>query len=264
MYTQVYDEDYCVPPISFTGYNDGTLGIWTWSMMPHFAGSFEIQISTDPAHDDATSIAIPRGSTFVYPLNGNIVYARARSVTANQIISDWTDWESTGVPVALGGASTGGIDGPASSTDNGVVRWDGTAGDTIQDSDVLISDRGKVTFPDDDIDAPINITARSSAPNTPVTGDVYLDDGTNTQSGNRGWRVYTGSAWVDIKAGATSFLNLTDTPSSYSGNANTIPVINRNANGINFSGSNIGYFTDIGAYCTIKASGNQFGWKYTP
>lgn len=43
----------------------------------------------------------------------------------------------------LGGAA-GGISGPASSTDNAVVRWDGTGGATVQDSVVNIGDTGVI------------------------------------------------------------------------------------------------------------------------
>ena len=57
---------------------------------------------------------------------------------------------------------------------------------------------------DDADDPPMNITERSSAPTTPSANDIYLDDGTNTASGNPGWRRYTGAAWEDISAGGGS------------------------------------------------------------
>ena len=44
-----------------------------------------------------------------------------------------------------GGGGTGDVTGPVSSTDNAIVRWDGTAGDTIQNSTVTISDTGAVS-----------------------------------------------------------------------------------------------------------------------
>jgi len=43
----------------------------------------------------------------------------------------------------LGGAA-GGISGPVSSTDNAPARWNGTAGDTLQDSVVTIGDTGVI------------------------------------------------------------------------------------------------------------------------
>lgn len=39
----------------------------------------------------------------------------------------------------------GGVIGPVSSTDNAIVRWNGTAGDTIQNSVVIVSDTGAIT-----------------------------------------------------------------------------------------------------------------------
>lgn len=43
-----------------------------------------------------------------------------------------------------------------------------------------------------------NLTQLSAAPSSPVAGQVYLDDGTNTSHGNPGLRRYTGTAWVDL------------------------------------------------------------------
>jgi hypothetical protein len=47
----------------------------------------------------------------------------------------------------LPSGSIGDVSGPASSTDNAVVRFDGTSGKTIQNSSVIISDTGTVTLP---------------------------------------------------------------------------------------------------------------------
>lgn len=42
-----------------------------------------------------------------------------------------------------------------------------------------------------------NMDLKSSPPSNPGSGDWYLDDGTNTSSGNLGIRIYDGSSWVD-------------------------------------------------------------------
>lgn len=42
----------------------------------------------------------------------------------------------------IGSQFANGLSGPASSTDNAIVRWDGTAGDTVQNSNATISDTG--------------------------------------------------------------------------------------------------------------------------
>jgi hypothetical protein len=44
----------------------------------------------------------------------------------------------------------------------------------------------------------LNIAPRSTEPASPEEDDIYLDDGTNTESGSIGWRRYTGAAWEDI------------------------------------------------------------------
>ncbi len=41
--------------------------------------------------------------------------------------------------------ASGGVVGPVSSTDNALVRWDGTTGATIQNSVVIVSDAGAVS-----------------------------------------------------------------------------------------------------------------------
>lgn len=63
----------------------------------------------------------------------------------------------------LGGiASFGDVDGPASSTDNAIARFDGTTGKLIQNSVVVVSDAGAITVPE------------ISAPSTPASGTVHI------------------------------------------------------------------------------------------
>lgn len=57
---------------------------------------------------------------------------------------------STGTGVtwgAGGGGGSGSFNGPVTSTDNAIVRYDGTTGDTAQNSLVTISDTGAITAP---------------------------------------------------------------------------------------------------------------------
>lgn len=44
----------------------------------------------------------------------------------------------------------------------------------------------------------IRSTPLSSPPSNPLTDELYLDDGTNTQSGVMGWRMYRSGAWEDV------------------------------------------------------------------
>lgn len=57
----------------------------------------------------------------------------------------------------------------------------------------------KLTISDDSSNPPLNITARNSAPSAPASGDIYLDDGTNTETGGPNWRQYDGSGWSDVR-----------------------------------------------------------------
>jgi hypothetical protein len=83
------------------------------------------------------------------------------------------------------GGGSGNVSGPGSSTDNALVRWDGTAGDTIQNSPVTCADTtGELTWVGDAL-------IRSAAGDTNVmlryegTGKTYFSNGVNAQ------------AWVD-------------------------------------------------------------------
>lgn len=62
--------------------------------------------------------------------------------------------------------ASGGVNGPGSSTDNALARWNGTGGDTLQDSTVLVSDNGEMT----NASQPA-FRAYPSATLTNVTGD---------------------------------------------------------------------------------------------
>lgn len=59
---------------------------------------------------------------------------------------------------------------------------------------------GTMKFNYDATKAPFNITARSTPPSNPNNKDAYMDNGTNTASGQPGWRRYNGSSWDDCGA----------------------------------------------------------------
>lgn len=57
-------------------------------------------------------------------------------------------WGAGGMPEFIDPASiTGVFDGPSSSTDNAIVRWDGTDGKNTQDSEVYVTDSGNIENP---------------------------------------------------------------------------------------------------------------------
>jgi hypothetical protein len=56
-------------------------------------------------------------------------------------------------------------------------------------------------YPDDATTAPLNMTPRSAPPSVGNVNDIYLDDGTNTASGQRGFRICLSTGpdvWGDI------------------------------------------------------------------
>jgi hypothetical protein len=67
--------------------------------------------------------------------------------------------------------STAGVVGPGSSTDNAVARFDGTTGQTIQNSLVIVSDAGLLTAP--------SLAATNGATGTFTTVDLKTVTVTN-------------------------------------------------------------------------------------
>jgi hypothetical protein len=83
---------------------------------------------------DGTSGAVTQNSSVTIDDSGNVTTAgRIHSTTTGFRFPDNTD------------QTTAGVIGPGSSTDNAVVRWDGTSGTTTQNSSVTIDDSGNVT-----------------------------------------------------------------------------------------------------------------------
>jgi len=57
---------------------------------------------------------------------------------------------------------------------------------------------GSAKNPISNIDMFNIMSVKSSEPSSPSDGDIYLDDGSNTSSGNYALRVYNGTSWVDM------------------------------------------------------------------
>lgn len=57
-----------------------------------------------------------------------------------------------------------------------------------------------IGLPNSAVAAPMNVVETGTEPSTPLLNDMYVDDGTNTGSGNPGWRRYTGTVWEDVTA----------------------------------------------------------------
>jgi len=118
-------------------------------------------------------------------IDGAATYVLATDYQALEIIYNGTEWNAIGEYYEL--ASTGDVVGPASATDNAVVRFDGTTGKLIQNGSVTISDAGviaglSISGLTDDIS---NVALDSDViGNLPV---ARLNSGTNA-SGSACWR----------------------------------------------------------------------------
>ena len=143
--------------------------------------------------DSGITLTLKHGTGNILTNDGTDFVLNPNGVAS--LVYDGSNWRLMG----------GGLEGTAGTVNNAVLRADGTGGQTSQGSPVIITDDGKITIPDIATTGALNITERSSVPSAPASGDIYLDDGTNTASGNPGWRrcVSTGpDVWEDI--GGTS------------------------------------------------------------
>jgi len=70
----------------------------------------------------------------------------------------------------------GGVSGPESSTDNAIVRWSGTGGDTLQDSSILIDDSDNITGVTSITVGNTGLTVGSSVPFSDSSGTLTLQN----------------------------------------------------------------------------------------
>ena len=123
------------------------------------------------------------------------------------------------------------VAGPGSSTDNALVRFDGTGGKTVQGSGITVDDSGKVTF--GDVGASAGLELGSSGPRvmsgtgspegvvTAPVGSMWTDEAATTGAikwikvsgtGNTGWVVEYGDTGIrDLTASDTPHVNTTVT-----------------------------------------------------
>ena len=142
----------------------------------------------------------------------------------NAVLTEGANVTITGgdgsITIASAAPGTGDVVGPGSSTDHAIARFDLATGKLIQDSVNTLTDIGKLNFPDIATTGTMNMVARSVEPSAPASGDIYLDDGTNTASTNKGWRRYNGTTWDDLGAlsGGLTYVEISTDTAAVSGN----------------------------------------------
>ncbi len=152
--------------------------------------------SLSAANISAGTLAVARGGT-------NLTSA----TDDNVMVGNGTTWQSKTIPdcdnattskllydqttnawsCGTDQAGAGTVTGPGSSTDNAIVRFDGTGGSTLQDSALTLGDTGALSFPDgirqtfnpDATNAGINVGSLSGDPSSPSNGDLWYDSSAN-------------------------------------------------------------------------------------
>lgn len=79
-----------------------------------------------------------------------------------------------------GGGGTGDVNGPASSTDNAITRFDGTTGKLIQNSTATLSDAGDIVANSITLTIPLATTSGGLGLNSYTTGDIIYSSAANT------------------------------------------------------------------------------------
>ena len=124
-----------------------------------------------------------------------------------------------------GGGGSGSFNGPATSTDNAIVRYDGTGGDTSQDSLVTIDDTGVITAPSVASLIPFYHSSSLSLPAASgVNGAVIVTANDNTlyYASNGVWNAVAKSADAVLQTRQT----FSAQSSSIDSNTNAFPTIN--------------------------------------
>lgn len=101
----------------------------------------------------------------------------ANVTTLNVTNGTLTDNGSGSVTITTGGGGGGGITGPVSSTDNAVSRWDGSGGDTLQNSGVIIDDSNNISGLGTLSSGALTSTGASSLGSLALTTDLAVAHG---------------------------------------------------------------------------------------
>ena len=88
------------------------------------------------------------------------------------------------------GTAAGDVDGPASSTDNALARWNGLTGKLLQDSLAIMDDNGNVTISTAFASNPLVLTVRNTSATSGADARMFLR---TTTSGNPNYQLTNGT-----------------------------------------------------------------------
>jgi len=148
-----------------------------------------------------------------------------RVLTAGTGISIVDGGAGSTVTISTTGAGSGDVVGPASATDNAVVRFDLTTGKLIQNSGVLIDDSNNTTIPGD------------LAVNGPTSADITTTTTTATVFNSTATTLNIGGAATAITLGDSTTATTTVRGGTLVGNATTQNIFNTTATTVNAFGA---------------------------
>lgn len=137
-----------------------TTELLTWGYLGGRWGGFSVTAGTLTLTASVLNYVVVDRSTGVISVstsstnwNDTDDYGRVYLIDAGATTVDLADVEDHragpgGVHGSIGSGGGGGggdVNGPGSSTDNAIPRWDGSGGDTLQDSGVLITDNNEIS-----------------------------------------------------------------------------------------------------------------------
>jgi len=208
---------------------------------------------------DQTSVTGNSGSTdALKSATTTVDVVSSTAPTVGQVLTATSDSAATWQDASGGG----GLTPPVSSTDNAIVRWDGTGADTVQDSPVTIDDDGRIVQTGLGDSVLIGVGAGA------------VDDLTNNQNINIG----TSAGLKNIAGVLNVFIGHLSGAKAKNGNSNTFVGGSTCSTGSDFTGSrtsgfgyhafqdilgtsgdNSGFGNDVGKNCLAISRVTMFG-----
>ena len=152
-------------------------------------------------------------------LSGSLTIGESTGTAGQVLVST-----GTGIAWGAGGSGSGSFNGPVSSTDNAIVRYDGTTGDTAQNSLVTISDTGVITAPSVGSVIPFyhnNQLAFPSASSSNGAVAISASDNAAFYASNGNWIQLAKASDVTVSTRAT----FSTTTSSLTNNSSAFPDV---------------------------------------